>query len=301
MSDSRRDAGRRFGVRALVLTLLALSATAFSQIDIPITQIGPRRTITTNAVWNASGTGGLENNFIFTPAYTNETACVYVTNTDTASHELVLMSYATGNTAVTAYENNTQNWQLLGPTFTSQVNAVGFQNVLAGQTVALFSQVQNAARIALVFSAGTGSTATATVTLVESQNGYGCGNVPVGPVYCPIFLSQQILSAHTSTVLPAASGEAPYVCSFSFSMGTADSAAALVEIELGTGTNCATLFGIPWQVDEGPTSPLFISALGPSSGLVTRYSVAGDSVGQGLCVVNNTSNTIYINLTMAQF
>src|SRR5882757_3887908 len=64
----------------LLLGLVFTNQVAHAQQDITISGINPYTVIGRNLVWGASGPGGVNNNFIFTPPSTDSAVCVYFTN-----------------------------------------------------------------------------------------------------------------------------------------------------------------------------------------------------------------------------
>src|SRR5882724_111869 len=102
-------------MKKLLLFLAALCATAWGQVDIPITQNGPYKTIAQSWTWAGVGVGGVNNNYTFTPLSTNEGLCLYVGNENATQHTYAVQFFATGNPAISAFTGNTGNWTLIGP------------------------------------------------------------------------------------------------------------------------------------------------------------------------------------------
>jgi hypothetical protein len=279
------------------LVILFVSVAAFTQVDIPINTIGANRTIARNWTWAGSGVGALNNNFIFTPSFTNEGICLSVTNNDTSTHAFTVLFYGTGDQTVKTFVANAGKWALLGPTSATDITP----SQAAGTTVAYYVLAQGAANVAIVFSGASG-TGTGTLNMVESQNGanQGCGNIPVGPVYCPLFsLAGLTGSTTTADLITPTVGMAPYICNFTLSFQAAP-AAGFINILEGTGALCVTNQFTVFTVEVGPTTPLVTTYSGIP--LIPRYSSAGfDMVGKGICIQNTQATAGEAALTIAQF
>src|SRR5271169_5269799 len=105
-------------MKRLLFLLGLLCGLAAAQVDIPIGAVGPIKDIARNVTWAGSGVSAINNNYIFTPSYTFETACIFVTNNDASPHQPVVQSFGTGDQNVTKYQGNTGAWAILGPNTT---------------------------------------------------------------------------------------------------------------------------------------------------------------------------------------
>lgn len=273
-----------------------LVTCALAQIDIQVGGIGPIRDITRNATWAASGVGGLNNSFIFTPNFTNESICVFIANNDTSTHSgFTIKWFGTGDQNVSTYQGNTGKWNPLGPT-----NGTAFPQVLASSVTTVSVQSQAVSKVALVISGG-GGAGTANLTLVESQTGSGCGNIPVGPIPCPSMGTLNVPVSTTALMVPAVAGQAVYICTLQITAGAAYTASTMSMLA-GTGATCGTGTLTSWNLFVSTSTPDYIFMASPT-GITTRYSAAtADLAGDGLCFQNGaTGQTINLSFTYAQF
>jgi hypothetical protein len=284
-------------MKRLFLVFVLLCASAFAQVDIPINTIGPIRDLARNWLWTGSGTGTLNNNYIFTPTYTNEGVCIGLANNDTVNgHSFTIFVYGTTDQTVHSYQSNQGAWALLGPVSNLPTGG-GSVGLLVSQTKNVFVASNGMASMAVVITGG-GSTGTGTITIVESPNGTACGNATSGPVYCPLTLSVAVTGSGVTPVLANSAGQATYVCGITVTASGA-LAAGNIQFEYGTGATCTTPF-VYYQLLTATTSPVFMSMDG--SPLISRFRADGaDSVNKYLCIANNQTTAIEVALNLAQF
>jgi hypothetical protein len=288
-------------MKKLLLTLALLSASAFAQnIDIPINTIGPIRDIARNVAWAGNGQGNLNNNYLFTPSYTNEGLCLSVQNNNpTSSHVFTLQAFGTTSQTVRSFAGNSTPWSLLGP-LSNLTGGTATVSISANSSKNYFVQASGQAQVALIFTNGgsaTGSPDTVTVTMVESQNGQQCGNLTTGPVYCPLAFNVPVAASTASPVLVGVPNQGIYVCNVTISASTA-LATGNVTLEFGSSTCTApTTF---FTVLTGATSPLFM-AVDSGNPLTGRFLGSTDFAGSTLCVANNQTTPIEVDLSVAQF
>jgi len=292
---------KRFLILALLSALL-LPARLASQIDIQITASGPIRNFFRNYKWNTAGQGGIANNFIFTPLYTNEGACFQLTNGDpTNTQQAIITFFGTADQTVATYENNTQAWSALGPTSNTPLYSAAAN--LAPQTSrTFFVQIAGQARVAVVFQLLSGTaTATATLNLVETQLSNGCGNVSTTPVVCPYAGFVSILTGNTGSLVPAPSAsQTTYICNLIvLSNGTATASATGIELGTETTANCA---GSLNEVFQFPTTAAPVNINVSGQPLLGRFKANGnDLAGTLTCLTNNSGVTVQVNFTFAQY
>jgi hypothetical protein len=302
MPNRRRAIGRLF--RSLISTLL-LGVPLAAQIDIPITQIGPIRTLARNVNWQASGTSGVNNNYILTPSATNESLCLSIQNTSGATQLATLSFWGTEDQTVTQYQTNKTAWTLLGPTTGI---ALGNEiNILNNQVLNIFVQINSQARVAVVISQS-GSSATnggATLLSVESPNSSGCGNMTIGIVQCPFMGTQSVSSGQTLGFVAPVANQRVYLCHADFSTSAANTTAGVGLIlaaypTITTGVCSGTQLTL-WEADVSTVTlnPPWTFAGSPFIG--GFLNSAFDTAGYGMCITNNLSVSVSMNYTYAQF
>jgi hypothetical protein len=151
----------------LCVTLLH-SVAVVAQQDLQVSSTGPYLDLFRGSTWTGSGTGAVNNNFLFTPQDSNEGVCVYLYNNDSGSHSFTIKASQSGDQRITAYSGNTSKWITTG-----QVGSTTL-TVSATSQVAIFFSIASAAKVAITFSGGSGS-GTADAYLVQSQ-ARACGN-----------------------------------------------------------------------------------------------------------------------------
>jgi hypothetical protein len=287
---------------ALVLSLLL--PAAFGQIDIPITQSGPYRTLARNVNWSQTGRGGIENNFIFTPVTTNESLCLSLSNTSGSTQSLTMSVYGTEDQTVSAYQTNQTAWTLLGPT--AGIPLLSGATILTNNQVKnYFVQINSQARVAVVIANNAGSpTAGATLVSVESPLTSGCGNMSVNPINCPYVGAESVAAGVTVPLVNGQASQRAYICNFSASTDAANGAASTSALLINASTNANCIGGstLPvFQVSIGTVTlnPPYIFAGNPLVG--GFYSNSNDLAGDALCFTNNLSVPVVINYTFAQF
>jgi hypothetical protein len=285
---------RFFLFLGLFITLVNLAS---AQIDIQVGGIGPVRDVVRNVTWANSGIGAFNNSYIFTPAFPNETACLYVSNNDSSSHALSLIWYVTGDQNVNTYQGNTGKW-------VPAANNVFQPSIAASVTKGFFASLQNASRVAIVASNGS-STGTVTLTLVESQLSVGCGNnVTNGQVVCPIMATVSIATGTTQQIATAQPGNqiATYICGGYVSTNTAFAATGSIQFTYGTGTTCGTGTGNLYTIATGTGTPMYLLFPQLPGGFLTRYlNGAPDLATQNICLTNSTGQTLQIGYTFVAF
>ena len=289
---------------ALLVALLVSFARA-QRIDVPITSTGPIRTLARNVQWTTQGQGGLENYYIFTPLYTNESICLQLVNSDTVNtHAETFAIYGTEDQQVTSYAQAPALWSPMGPVAGVPLNEQTTQ--LAPSTAKnYFATVAGQARVAVVFGAEASSnpTATATLLLVESPSNTanGCGNITTSLVSCPYTYEGTLLSGATGLLgLVPGAGQATYICNLIVTTSTAATAANNgVVIGAFAPPNCGTLSQTLQQYAV-PAAPVLLELVGfPLIGRFTGNGV--DNAGNALCLTNNTGVTLEYSYSYAQF
>lgn len=164
--------------------------------------------------WGASGLGGVNNNFIFSPLTPDTGFCVYVHNNNpTSAHTFTGTIFATGDQRVVSLINDPTAWLPIfnTPQFT----------VAAGSTITQYVTSFGAAQIAISISGGTsqaGSPDTLDFFLV--QNEHGCGqnattngsNGPTVPTVCDQTVNLAVVKNVTSALLAPVAGKSTYIC-----------------------------------------------------------------------------------------
>lgn len=292
-------------MKRLLLCLALLTGFAAAQIDINVSTVGQIRNLVTNALWATSGTSngtpGINNNFIFTPTFTNEGACFQLVNSDpTNTQSAIVNFFGTSNQNTIAFQGNRSQWAQLGPGAGLPISSGGI-NLPPNTTRQFFVQINGQARvvIALTPQAGT-ATATATLNVVETQNSGGCGNVSTNPISCPFVATQStVASGATVTLIPAGTPtQGTYICNLvvtSSTAATASNTGFVIGYQASTCTAPATIFSV-----ATPASPVNINLSGTP--LISRFANGtADQVGDLICVTNNSSVTENIVATYAQF
>jgi hypothetical protein len=282
--------------------------------DLRITAVGPIRDLARNVFWNASGSQGIDNNFIFTPTYATEGVCFSFTNNDTVhSYSAMFNVYSNQDQTAIGYAANPGAWLPVGPTlgFPGPMSGVPSGQVAilaAGQTKNYFVQVAGASRVAVVISnTATANNGTATLVIVESPNASGCGNLTALPVTCPYSETTTLAAGNTEQLTFASPGQAVYVCDLSVSSqgGASGLNNALVLSSATSVANCISLSSINRFVLASPTGGLTLAHFAGSP-LIGRFNGIFDSegidfAGYLLCATNNTSVSLVLNLSYAQF
>lgn len=283
---------------AVLSAILLPAVPAIAQIDIPITSIGPNRDIARNVTWAGSGTAAVNNSYLFTPTWTNEGACVFITNNDTVNiHAFNLTLLGTGDQSVRSYQGNTAKWALLGPVANLPTGGGG-TTLLPTQTKNYFVQVSGQSSVAIVIANASG-TSTVTVTMVESQNGVGCGNTTAGPIYCPITISATVASGVTLSLLNSQPTQSIYVCNAVFTSASAAGGADTISVLAGTGVTCGTSTVTTFSISVPAGVAINFNAYG--NPLIGRFTASVDNIGSAICIFNNAGTPIAVDLTVAQF
>jgi hypothetical protein len=287
-----------------IVILFALGCSA-QQIDILNTQTGPIRTLARNVNWNASGSGGLQNNFIFTPLFTNESVCLQIKNTDPTNAETAQFAvYGAEDQQVTSYASQSAYWSLLGPVAGVPQGAL---TVAAASSRNFFIQIAGQARVAIVFAVVSNTTSNnATLLAIESQQSNGCGNIQTVPTACPYSRAATVASGATSQIVTVSgsgqsAGQAGYICNL-FVASTVAATPALngIVLEAGPGTGCPTS---PITLAEYAVSanPVLLNLRGEP--LVGRFGGSGsggqpaDLANDNICVVNNSGVSVEVSYT----
>lgn len=281
-----------------LILLAAFCLPVAAQIDIPITVIGPIRDLARNVTWTGSGTSAIGNNYLFTPTFTNEGVCVYLSNQDPVNaHSFTMQFFGTGDQTVRSYQGNTAAWALLGPTSGLTAGA-GSITVNAASVKNFFTQVAGQSGVAVVIRyGGSPSTALVTATIVESSSAVNCGNTTTGPIYCPIVITQSIAGSTNGTIFAGSPGQMNYVCNATFSFGTAPAAG---NVEIGYGVGNCTSPAVAMELATGTSTPWIIPLVGQP--LIPRLNgVGGDFTGEYLCVMNNQATATIVTLNISQF
>lgn len=287
-------------MKKLIPFLLLLCASlAGAQIDIQIPSVGPVKDVIRNANWAGSGRGNVNNSYVFTPSNLAEGVCFYFANNDTNTHTFVMNVVGTGDQNVKTYQGNTAAWTNLGPT-----SPIGLAGVGPSLTIAAFVQIQNAANVALVITSASG-TGTVSITMVEGATASGCNNtITTAPLVCPISVTTTVLTGTTAQLVAPQANKAVYLCSVTFSFAAAPSVAS-VSIVAGTGPTCGTGTQTLFTFSTAATDPLVNHFIGGAGGLTGRYSYSAgsavDNLGSGNCVANNSTGTLTVSASEAQF
>ena len=297
------------GVRQVIFFILSavlLPASLAGQVspnsDVKITALGPIRDLARNVNLQTVGTGGFFNNYIFTPTFADEGVCIGFTNNGgTNSGNFSVSFFGSTDQSVKGYQGNTGAWASLGPSSNNLAPALsgGFYpqvSLFPSSTANAFVKVAGQAQVAVVLTS-TGSVAgsTATITMVESQNGLGCGNTTTGPVYCPITgIGGTTANGTNSAVQVGTAGKTIYVCNFTL----VSNAGGQVTLTFSTDSTCAT---------TGTT--VFNTTTNTSGTNATEYTglpllgqiIGGAQIGRTLCITNETTANIAWNFSIAIF
>jgi hypothetical protein len=282
----------------LVFVCVVAQRNVAAQIDVPITAAGPIRTLARNQKWNTNGTGGINNNYLFTPVTTNESLCLSLVNGSASLQNVAVSVFGTEDQTVTAYQTNQSAWTLLGPTVGTLANFVALG---AGSTKTIFVQINSQAKVSVVIS-GTGTAVSgATLLAVESPQTSGCGNITVAPVVCPFTAVLNVIPSGSSYLVPPLVGQRVYICNFTLSTSGATTAAGNITIFASTAVSCvqdALLFEV--LVPNTTTlSPPWTYQGQPFVGGFSNNPL--DLVGNGLCVGNFTTASVFVDYSYAQF
>jgi hypothetical protein len=298
---------RRFrNVGVLVSLALAMLPAVAQQAlrDVHISAIGPRRDLARNASWAGSGAGTLYNNYIFTPAFTNEGICLYITSNDpSATQGFEFAVFGTGDQNVNSFAGNQGAWQNLGP-FTGISALASAQNVIQPlSTQAFFYQVSGQAQVVVsLYQSGNSGTTTGTLTMVEGQNSTGCGNITTAPIACPFTTQGQVTTGVPTAIIAASTvpTQAVYICNLTLTSSSAVGGADTVEILAGSGALCATNQRVIFQINPG--SGTFLNFTANGQPLIGRFTANGnDLVGNNLCVFQNVGTSVAYSVSFAQF
>lgn len=275
--------------KLLSIFLLLCASVAVAQIDIPITAIGPYRDLARNVTWANVGQGSINNNYVLTPAFSNEGFCVYLQNNDTSSHSVNVAYFGTGDQTVTQYTGNTSKWVPAGPS--------GTVVTAASSTSIQFVRVQGVAKFVVSISTGTAA-GTVTATVAESLNGTACGGILASGQLCPITSSNTpITSTGTSviTLLNNIPGQRVYVCGVIINAAVAYTAPGTIKIQWGSSGTCTSPGNDVFDLVTGTTFPQVWSWGGAGALIVSPVNNAADFINQNLCVTNSTGQTLTIN------
>jgi hypothetical protein len=288
-----------------LFSLLLMPASLAAQSDIQITAIGPIRDVARNATWGQSGAGGIDNNFIFSPTYTNEGVCMTIASgPNTGSGAYTINFFGTSDQTVKTYAGNTAAWSVIGPVsgVPPGVDELSIQNLATN----LFVQVSGMARVAIVIRGG--HNGPVTVTMVESQgNGTGCGNVQTAAIYCPYSGTATVNASSTLQIVPNFAGLRIYFCNFQVSEDTDPTSgqANILEDANQGSNNCSNAPQTVYTFQIGPAEPestftpvLYVAVGQP---LVGGFTDLADLVGDEACIQNTTTTAFTANWTYAQF
>lgn len=297
------------GVRQVIFFILSavlLPASLAGQVspnsDVRITALGPIRDLARNVNLQTVGNGGFFNNYIFTPTYADEGVCIGFTNNGgTSSGNFLISFFGSTDQSVRGYQGNTGAWAPLGPTannFGPPLSGGFFPQVslFPSSTSNSFVKVAGQAQVAVVLtSTGTVQGTTATITMVESQNGLGCGNTTTGPVYCPIAgITGTTANGTNSAVQVGAAGKTIYVCNFTL----VSNAGGQVTLAVSTDSTCAD----PGKVVFNTTTNTSGTNATEYTGLPLIGQIPGlVQVGRTLCITNETTSDIAWNFSIAIF
>jgi hypothetical protein len=173
----------RKGIIAAFPVLLVASffpSLVAAQQDIRITSgTNPYLLLGRNLRWGATGSGAIENNYIFTPISPNEGFCLFVQNNNpTFDRGVTVAVYQAGDPGAKNYIGFPQKWDNV-PTTTPMPLVV-----LHNSTSSVAYKATASAGITVVLSGtngGGGSTDTADVYVVQTEQS-SCGSVAVGAV-----------------------------------------------------------------------------------------------------------------------